>query len=113
MSNEKWQVVFSCINAEKEVEKFSSKMLAKLFHVVELIEIFGLQNVGLPHIKPLDHGLWEIRIKDKDNIGRSIFVAEKKKAIVILHSFIKKDQKTPNRNMTKALKRLEDYKNES
>lgn len=113
MSEESWNVIFSCENAEKELEKFSSKMQARLIHVVDLIEMFGIQNTGMPHIRPLDKALWEIRVKDKDSIGRSIFVAEKNKTLVILHSFIKKTQKTPKQSIKIALKRLEEFKNEA
>jgi phage-related protein len=50
-------------------------------------------------------GLFEVRAKGKEGIGRSLFCTLKGKEIVILHSFIKKTQTTPKRELEKARKR--------
>jgi len=53
-------------------------------------------------------GLFEIRARGKEGIGRSLFCTAKDREIVILHSFIKKTQKTPKKELEMARKRLKE-----
>ena len=66
--------------------------------------------LGLPYTKSLGKGFFEIRAKGTEGIGRSFFCTIKDKEVVILHSFIKKSQKTPNKEMEIARKRLKEVK---
>ncbi len=50
--------------------------------------------------------LYEIRAKGKEGIGRPVYCMAKGKEIVILHSFIKKSQKTPKKELDLAKKRM-------
>lgn len=56
----------------------------------------------------LDAGLYEIRAKGKEGIGRSAYCMAKGKEIVILHSFIKKSQKVPKKDLDLAKKRMKE-----
>ena len=58
----------------------------------------------MPLIKSLGDGLMEIRTKLKDKQARIFFILHDG-AIVLLHGFIKKTQKTPKNEMEIALKR--------
>ena len=61
--------------------------------------------IGLPLCRPLGRGLWEVRSDLSDGtIGRVIFVVAGRE-MVLLHGFIKKTQKTPQRDIDLALKR--------
>ena len=53
----------------------------------------------------------EIRAKGKEGIGRSIFCYQKGRKIVILHSFVKKSQKTPKKDLEIALQRKKELEN--
>ena len=55
-------------------------------------------------------GLFEIRAKGKEGIGRSFFAIAVENEIIILHSFVKKSQKTPKKELEKARKRLKELK---
>lgn len=61
--------------------------------------------IGMPVCKPLGQGLYEVRsnLEDK-SIARVIFCIEKN-LMVLLHGFIKKSQKTPQKDLELALKR--------
>ncbi|MFQ5443683.1 MAG: type II toxin-antitoxin system RelE/ParE family toxin [Nitrospinales bacterium] len=61
--------------------------------------------IGMPYSKPLGHGLYEVRsdISDK-RIARVIFFIENNR-MVLLHSFVKKSQKTPQADLDLAKKR--------
>jgi phage-related protein len=63
-----------------------------------------------PSTKPLGEGLFEIRARGKEGIGRSFFCTVKGKEVIVLHSFIKKSQKTPKNELKIAGNRLKEVK---
>ena len=66
--------------------------------------------IGMPLIRKLEKGLWEVRTTLGDGIARVMFTVQDTR-MVLLHSFIKKSQKTPKNELDtakKRLKRLED-----
>ena len=61
--------------------------------------------IGMPLCKPLGDGLWEIRSNlTHARIARVIFCMRHSR-LVLLHSFIKKQQKTPKTDLDIARKR--------
>ena len=64
--------------------------------------------VGKPLVDHLKNGVWEIRSRFKDRIARTLFAVIDQK-IVLLHGFIKKQQKTPQDELALALKRKKQY----
>ena len=67
-------------------------------------------NLGLPHTNAFGGGLFELRIKGVEGIARVFFCTMVKQEIVILHSFIKKTQKTPERELKVAKLRMKELK---
>lgn len=65
-------------------------------------------NLGMPHTRALGNGLFEIRAKAEEGIGRVFFCTMVGRKIVILHSFIKKADKTPKRELDIALTRQQE-----
>lgn len=55
-------------------------------------------------------GLFELRCKGAEGIGRAFYCTMVGRQIVILHSFIKKTQETPDRELKMARKRLKEVK---
>ena len=104
-----WKVTFFNEKVESETLRFPAGILANLLHILELVEEFG-PNLGKPHTAPMGDGLFEIRAKGKEGIGRSLFCTVKGKEIVILHSFVKKTQRTPIKELERARKRLKETK---
>ncbi len=72
-----------------------------------MIENMG-PNLGKPYIGRPDSGLYEIRAKGKEGIARSVYCTLKKREIVILHTFIKKSEKTPKKELDLAKKRMKE-----
>lgn len=103
----RWKVTFFSERVEAETLAFPVGVLANLLHILELIEEFGA-NLGKPHTAPLGADLFEIRAKGKEGIGRCLFCTQKGQEIIILHSFIKKTQQTPKKDLDKARKRLKE-----
>ena len=104
-----WHIIFYSDKVEQTTLSFPPGILANFLHIAEMIEEFG-PALGLPYTKAMGEGLFEIRAKGKEGIGRSFFCTVKGKEIVILHSFIKKSQKTPKRELATARKRLKKVK---
>lgn len=103
-----WQVEFLNEAAEAEVDALPVDIRARFARVKELIESHGLVRVGEPHVKHLEAKLWEVRMKGKDGIARSLYVTAKGKRVIVLRSFIKKTQKTPRREIKLALDRAKE-----
>lgn len=104
-----WHITFYSEKVEQETLAFPPGILANFLHIAELIEELG-PALGLPYTKAIGEGLFEIRAKGKEGIGRSFFCTIKGKEIIILHSFIKKSQKTPKRALATVRKRLKELK---
>ena len=83
-------------------------MRARFIRVVELIETFGLQSVGHPHVKHLEGALWEMRLSGKAGIARAVYVTVTGKKVVVVRVFVKKTQKTPRREINLALERAKE-----
>ncbi len=60
--------------------------------------------IGMPVVRKLDAGLWEVRSHVKDGIARVIFTVHGN-TMILLHGFIKKSQKTPIEDLETAKKR--------
>ena len=105
-----WKITFYSDKVEKETLDFPAGILANIIHIMEMIEEFG-PNLGKPQTAPMGDGLFEIRAKGKEGIGRSLFAVVIENEVVILNSFIKKSQKTPKKELDKARKRLKELKN--
>ena len=108
----KWIVRTVNSDAEEELKSLPSDLKAKFLRVSELIETLGPMRVGMPHVKFLGNKLWEMRLKGRTGISRSIFIIVTGKEVVILNTFIKKTQKTPTKELNLAKERLKRWKNE-
>nr|WP_273422410.1 type II toxin-antitoxin system RelE/ParE family toxin [Halomonas sp.] len=95
-----WQVEFYP-GVEQEILSMPPKIQARMLRLLEMVETHGA-NLGPPHTESMGDGLFEIRAKAKDGIGRTLFRYEHGKHIVVLHAFVKKSQKTPRQALTLA-----------
>ncbi len=107
----KWEIHFYSNDEMKVIQNFPKSILANLIHIFEMIEFMG-PNLGLPYTKSLGKGIFEIRAKGKEGISRSLFCIVKDRRIIILHSFIKKSNKIPKKDLELAKKRLKEVLDE-
>ncbi len=70
-------------------------------------------NIGEPHTKAFGDGLFELRLKGAEGIARVFFCTFVGKRIVMLHSFIKKSERTPTRELDVAVTRMKELKREN
>lgn len=80
---------------------------ARITNRLALLEARG--TIGNQDIKPLGHGLWEIRII-AINSHRILYTSPGQQRIVLLHAFTKKSQKTPPAEIETATRRLRELK---
>lgn len=59
-------------------------------------------TVGMPHVRSLGSGLWEMRLSGRNAIGRAVYVVAKGSRLVVVHAFVKRSQKTPRRALELA-----------
>ncbi|MCG2810093.1 MAG: type II toxin-antitoxin system RelE/ParE family toxin [Candidatus Aminicenantes bacterium] len=93
-----------------EIENWPDGILADYARLVELLAEFG-PNLRMPHSRIMGSGLFELRLKGKEGIGRAFYCFLIKRRIVILHAFIKKTKSTPEYELKIARKRMKEVKN--
>ncbi|MEW5885209.1 MAG: type II toxin-antitoxin system RelE/ParE family toxin [Pseudomonadota bacterium] len=69
-------------------------------------------NLGLPHTRALGGGLYEVRARGAEGIGRALFCTLVGQRIVVLHGFIKKTQATPAEHLRTARRRMKELQDE-
>ena len=67
--------------------------------------------LGMPLIRKLEPGLWEVRSHIADGIARVLFTVDGQ-TMVLLHGFVKKSKKTPAADLKTARQRLAELRKE-
>ena len=81
--------------------KDQAKIVAYINKLIELLD----QN-SYPHSKIskyLREGIFELRVNLKNRTTRNLYFFEKNKMIIFTHGFIKKSNKTPKKEIEKAI----------
>ncbi len=64
--------------------------------------------LGMPLVEKLEPYLWEVRTKVPDGIARVLFTVDSH-VMILLHGFIKKTRKIPQKEIGTARSRLKKY----
>jgi phage-related protein len=96
--------------AASELDALPPDLRARFWHIVELVEAFGPMKIGMPHIRPLESKLWEMRMQGRDGNARAIYFADTGRRLLVLHVFTKKTRKTPRAALETARRRKEELK---
>jgi len=95
-----WQIDFYK-GVEQIILEMPPKIQARMVKLLELMEKHGA-NLGPPHTESMGGGLFEIRAKAQEGIGRGLFCYLQGKHIFVLNAFVKKTQKTPSNELKLA-----------
>lgn len=84
------------------------KMRAKMLRTIELLRHNGVE-LREPYSKALDDGILELRAKVGSDISRVLYFFVVGRKIILTNGFIKKTQKTPQRELEKAKQYRREY----
>jgi len=100
-----WEILYYSDEVQETIGAWPVGIRAYYARITERMSAFG-PNLGMPFTDSLGQGLFEIRARGKEGIGRAFFCTLVERKILILHAYIKKSQKTPARELEVARKRL-------
>lgn len=94
---------------ERFLEQQTPKVQTKILQILRIIE--GVELVPDNYLRPIKgtNGLFEIRVIFGGNIFRVFCFFDSGKLVVLLSGFQKKTQKTPKREIEKAISLMNEY----
>jgi phage-related protein len=96
-----WQLNYYNAKVTEQLEAWPVGIRAGFLRIAELMQMYG-PDIGMPHTKAMGAGLFEVRAKGREGIGRAFYCTLVGERIMILHAIIKKTDKTPARELAKA-----------
>ena len=105
-----WTITYFNQRVQNAVMTMPSGVLADYLRLCDAMTLFGA-DLRMPHSRALGDGLFELRPKGREGIGRVFYCAQHERTIVVLHSFVKKTQDTPDKELRLAKKRLKEIQN--
>lgn len=105
-----WSVETLNPAVDEEIAAQPKDMRARLVRISMLIESVGLERLPRETVKHLEGKLWEIRITAASGISRAIYVTASGQRVVIVRAFVKKTQKTPQRELELARERAKEVR---
>jgi len=90
----------------KLLDSLNAKEYAKCLWIIGLLEEHG-QVLGMPQSRYISDGLLELRVHGKMELRMFYFFHNK--SAFIIHSFIKKTQNTPSKELRVALKKKNEH----
>ena len=104
-----WEIHYFHEDVQAAIVAFPAGIQARYIHLTQRMVIFG-PYLGMPHTRAMGKGLFELRMKSKEGIGRVFFCTRSGQRIMMLHAFIKKSAKTPPKELEIARARLQEVK---
>ncbi|MFZ9185087.1 MAG: type II toxin-antitoxin system RelE/ParE family toxin [Polynucleobacter sp.] len=105
----KYSIIYYSQEVQEEIMNLPVTLQARFIGLTDRMMEHG-PNLGLPHTDAFGGGLFELRLKGAEGIARVFFCLIVKQQIVMLHSFIKKTQKTPDKELKLAKQRMKEFK---
>jgi phage-related protein len=102
-----WSIEYYSKAVERTILRLPPGLLAHYLRLTDLMLEFG-PALGMPHTRAMGGGLFELRVKGKEGIARVFYGIAVVQRIVMLHVFIKKSQKTPQKELEIARRRLQE-----
>lgn len=90
-----------------EIESWPVGIVADYARLVELLMEFG-PGLMMPHSRPMGDGLFELRPRGREGIGRAMYCFVVGQRVVVLHAFAKKTQTTPKSDLATARRRMKE-----
>lgn len=104
-----WTVLFFNDRVRQEIEQWPLGVYADFLRLLDLLQESGLP-LQMPHSRAMKGGLFELRCKGPEGIGRAFYYTRIGHELIILHGFVKKTQATPAKELELARRRLREVK---
>jgi len=106
------EIIFYKDYFEEFFVKQRDKVKAKIIWTLQLVE--ELERIPETYLKHLENtdGLFEIRVQQGSDIFRIFCFFDQGKLIILTNGFQKKTQKTPKKEIEKAIKIKNEYESE-
>ena len=104
-----YTIVYYNSEVQEDIMSLPITLQARYVGLTERMIEYGT-NLGLPHTDAMGGGLFELRLKGAEGIARVFFCTLVEKEIAMLHSYIKKSQKTPDKELKTAKLRMKEMK---
>ncbi len=102
-----WTVEYYSAAVQDEIRSWPPGIRAHYAQLTKRMLEYG-SNLGMPHTAPMGDGLFEVRCKGREGIGRAIYCTQTGQQIIVLHAFIKKTEKTPPKELRIARDRMQE-----
>lgn len=102
-----WQLSYYSRKVAGQVDDWPAGIRADFLRIAETMVEHG-PDLGMPHTRAMGAGLFEIRAKGREGIGRAFYCTVIGQRIVILHIIVKKTEKTPAAALEIARARLKE-----
>lgn len=99
-----WTIVYYSEEVRLEINALPVGIRASYTRLTELLEKFGL-DLRMPHLRAMGEGLFELRPRGREGVARVFYCMQMGRKIIMLHSFIKKSNETPRRELDIARRR--------
>jgi phage-related protein len=105
----RYSIHYYSVEVQEAIMNLPDTLQARYIGLTQRMIEYG-PHLGLPHTEAFGSGLFELRLKGAEGIARVFFCTMVKQEIVMLHSFIKKTQKTPQKELDIARLRMKELK---
>ena len=93
------------------IKEWPVGILADYARIIEILMEFG-PVLGMPYSRPMEDGLFELRPRGREGIGRAFYCYKKDRRVIILHAFVKKTGSTPQKDLNIARDRLKEVRHD-
>ena len=90
------------------IDSLDARSKAKIARTIDLLEQFGI-DLGMPYAKYVEEELWELRTRVGTNQYRIIYFLFTGRVFILLHGFVKKSGRIPERELKIARNRRDDF----
>ena len=104
-----YEVEYFHPRVKAEIESWPVGILADYARMVELLMELG-PDLRMPHSRAMGGGLFELRPRGREGIGRALYCYRIDQRVVILHAFVKKTLGTPDHDLRIARKRMKEVR---
>ncbi|WP_250462754.1 type II toxin-antitoxin system RelE/ParE family toxin [Caballeronia sp. GAFFF2] len=104
-----WTIAYYNVRVKREIFSLPTGIRSDYLRLLRILMKHG-PALRLPHSRALGDGLFELRPHGEEGIGRVFYCTLLGQRIVMLHSFVKKTQQTPDDELRIARKRMMETK---